>query len=69
MERTIGTDSANPAAGNHTSGAVTLQKNAARGLPSSAYPNCGPKTEYADAQGSDREMQACASTTAQSATL
>jgi hypothetical protein len=57
MERTIGAESANPAVENGTSGAVTLDRNAARGLPPSACPNRSPKTEYADAHGSDQGMR------------
>jgi hypothetical protein len=55
MEQSIGAELVNPAAGNGTPGAVTLDINAARGLPSTTWLNRSLKIEYADAHGSDQE--------------
>jgi hypothetical protein len=55
MEQSIGAELVNPAAGNGTPGAVTLDINAARGLPSTTWLNRSLKIEYADAHGSDQK--------------
>jgi hypothetical protein len=46
-----------PAAGNGTTGAITPDRKAARGLPPSACSNCSPKTVYANGHGSHQEAR------------
>jgi len=54
-EQIVGAESANPAAGNGTPGAVSLDTNAARRLPPSTLLDRSSKIEFVDAHGSGQE--------------